>query len=138
MYTRGGGIPPHQLIFITKKVGSRIVYPKTEPSEEEKIYNVGNRAKSGLINNAVSEAKSNKYLKELHEQRKGWEKYSKAKDIRQIAEVPVHIDNVAERKLGKNFMDYKNNPEAFRRFLEMEFAPGVKGEHFLTVPKNKL
>jgi hypothetical protein len=80
-----------------------------------------------------------KTLKDAKRYREDWEGLSRAKNMRQYLMLPQSVHRVAERVLGKDF--WKRNNRNFKKFLEMDFfynGVKVKGESFLTLPKNKL
>jgi hypothetical protein len=81
------------------------------------------------------EVYNDEFFKELYRDRLNWEKASKGDIGRRVALIPHAIHLRAEQMFGK---EYLRDDKLFKKFLDTEIVPGVKGEVCLTIPRNRL
>lgn len=97
------------------------------------------KSRKDLSNRVSFDLADEQMLKDAKRYRDDWERLSRTRNMRQYLMLPQSVHKVAELVLGKDF--WKRDNKNFRKFLEMSFfynGTKIKGEAFLTLPKDKL
>ena len=124
-------------------MGVKIIVDKKENekpmSDEALAHRLINGSKSKLTNQVSFDLADEQMLKDAKRYRDDWNNLSRTKNMRQYLMMPQSVHKIAEMVLGKDF--WKRDNKQFKKFLEMDFfynGVKIKGEAFLTLPKDKL
>lgn len=129
-----GGVSP------SLAMGAKIIVPEKtwrdiKMSDGELSRLLMQRMSDNLNAQMIVEGSDKNLLKKLSDYRDDWKNLSRGDDLRQYLAVPKAVDTAARRVLGEDY--YKVKSKEFSKFLDMKWG-SVKGEVFLTVPRDKL